>query len=866
MRLTSVVATLVACVVFVCRPASAQGTSDLFPEPMNSAEAEAIIDRIGLQDDAKIAALKAFESYIERFLALRKGDIDDYLNSRAALGATTTREDVAGRVDRRRSILKKIAGIENEYFDQVTAIAGTTNAARVTRERDRAARRRDWSASNPFMGRNGRLELADLANEAVGDSKLSDEAQKSVDAAVRSYESQATALIHKLVDLAVEEPLALYDARTAANLKQPQAAEGDAPATAWRDYFEASQKVRVAARQPQMEVRGKLRDATRSQAKAIAKALPAEASSKFMQSFLERAYAAIARPRDPVPGLLKEAKTKLEKGEITAEELAAVEAIAASHAARRAELNEKLMGAIDKQAMSETESDFFMVSGLPGETSEKTDVEKLSDERSKLDDATVASIGGAAAALAKKDDDSAPRNRGEVVINGMTLELPDDIATEGGGVFVMSTTGDVGGDLGGNAVVTMGFASDGMSTGVPIPMSREDIDGIKQQFTLAGDEATILDLLFEDYQSKWKELDQGELAELKSLPLNGPGRFPGSPDYRPPTDGDVARSFELRRVVLEKALGIEREFADSVAAAIAAKVSKDDATYLRHWRERAAYLNAAEGQSGISLMSSGGSKASSLDLVSIVRRSGLPAEAVASTKPALEAWDASSLDALRNRFEVRLAAQRMRAELDRKLEAQAASEGRPGEIRVTSEDEEFRKVAAAEARANETDEVVAKLNKQSLEAALAALPDDASRATLREAWNRKAWPSIYRDRRDVEPMIAKAYALPDLASEAKKQLDAIMSEHRAEYVRLCHEMIEASEKSVVDTNRPEPGNVDFRALQARQDTLNRLRFERNELNAKTLRRAKEVLTPDQAAKIGDLPKEQKAIRFGGPGV
>ncbi|MDZ4829575.1 MAG: hypothetical protein SGJ09_05170 [Phycisphaerae bacterium] len=872
MRVWSTVAVVLA--VLFCRvpTASGQGTTDLFPEPITSADAGTIIDRAGLTGDAKLASLKAFEAYVARFVDLQKGDMDAFVQSRAPMGSSPAREEIVARVDRRRALLRKIAGIENDFFDSVQAAAGEASAPRVTRERARAERRRDWAASNAYLGRGSRVELADIAWEvmasrAVGESALSEETRSAVDATVKSFEHQYTALARKLLDLAVEEPIAMSDAKAAANIAEPPVSDHDVQPTAWRDYFESIEKARRTAREPQLEVRAKIRSNARTSAKTICELLPADVAAEFRQKFLEKSYAVVANPRDPVPGVVKQARAAVETGELTKDELKTIEDLAANHALRRADLVDKMMTAADKGAADSSGLAFRL--RLVGDSpDEQSDLEQLAKERRSLDTESMAAISGAAPTLAAAKSSDDKQGGGDIVINGMHLEMPDMIEAggiSGGSASIVVVARDDGGDGGGAVISTFTLdAGSGDRLGTPAPLSRQDVDALREQFKLSTDEAAVLDVLFEDYQAKWHEIEAAELAELRSLPTGGfTSMTVRGTEPTAPSAYDVSRSFELRRAVLDRSLALELEFTEGLSAALSAKITKDGTARVFRARQRAAYLSSSDGGSGFDMLHFGGSGASSQDLAAIVRSAGLPTETLAAMVPKLDDWDRTSVDLLRSRFEARFAEQRVRSEMDRKLAEEAASEGRAGEIVFDSNNQEFAKVNDAAEKARVMDRAVETANKQALAAVLAATRDEAARETLSEVWNRKVWPSVYRDRRDVEPLIAKAMALKDLAPETKAKLETIATEHRAEYRRICHEMIAANEKSI-ETKEPNSGgpNIDIRAIQARQDATTRLKFERNELNEKTLRRVKESLSPAQAEKIGDLSQAKQAIRFG----
>ena len=865
MRRFALRALLTAVVTFVAAalPARAQGTSDQFPEPMASVDMEAALDRMGLTGDARTEALKAFEEYVQQLLDLRKGDIDEYLKARPAPGTNLTREEIVARVDKRRQLLRRSAGVEQALFDRIQGVAGEQRQTAVERERMRAERRRDWSTSNPVFGRNSRTELADIVVTATEKDPLTPAQRESVDAALLAIERQETSLLRKLSELAVEEPVAIFDAR-ATSPAQPPANPED-----WRSVFEARNKAVKAARAPQLEVRQKLRKAMRDGERQVEGILPAASRSSMHQAFLAKAYPQAANPRDPVPGFVADARKQSEAGELTKDELASIEALAAAHRERRSELDVRLMDALDEEAGSGDSGFGFFVFGS-SEDEEKSPSEKLLAERNKLDEETCAAIGAAApsmqAAVAKP-----PQGHGtKAVTDGVPIDIGEFAPAEGG-VMVMSVSVGDGGDMGAAFVsVVEGEAFDVNATGTPTPLKREELEGLRSRFHLSDEEFSILTLLYEDYTGRWKEIEQSEVAELHELPSGFPGPHG---EGTPQTMQTIARRFELRRDITERMLALDNEFFDGVGAALSTRIDKANTERLRRERQRAAWLSADRGAGGfIGAGMMGESKASGADLVRLVRESKLSDGARSTIAPKLNEWDMASVDVYRQRYEIRVAAQKKQAEFDLKM-AQTTSDdnGQTAEIRITSETPGLEDMKANGRKVEEADELTARMNEATIRSMLDALNGNAEQVLLEDAWDRAAWPSVFRDRSDVEPKITTALGLADLSPETKSALEAIAAEHRDEYRRISKEMIAANEKAAKENAERRKANtqgdgpdIDIRSMQARQDTMNRLRFERSELNEKTLRRVKEKLTPEQAEKVGDLPKrgERRGIQIG----
>jgi hypothetical protein len=874
------VAAVLACsAILAPKAAHAQGTSDLFPEPMTSADMEAALDRIGVSGDARTAALRAFEEYIGRFLDLRKGDIEDYLQGRTDLsGRERTREDVSSRATARERLLNRIDSIENQLFDSIASIAGESGSVQATRERLRAERRRDWSASSPFGGRGSRVELDEILATVLerAQATLPDAVRAEVDGLLRAHEESVTGNYRKLLDAAVGESVAMFDAFAAANLKRPEG-DGETPPDpgAWSDYFRRTEEIRREVRAPQAAIRQTIRRSARETANRVADALPAEIGQAFRESFYARAYASIAAPRDPVPPLVEEARKLAAAGEVSAEEIARIEEIAAGHQTRRNSLTNSIAERIEGERAPDSGMLFVVVSDGASLEPEREST-KLLAERTKLDESSVAAISGIAAKLAEVSQKRSERR--SINVAGQEIDIP-----EGGGTFTTATImiGAADGGAAGEPIIftSVGEEGDfgdfafaaagagGPQVGVVQAMQREWIDRLRKEYALGESEATVLDLLFADYRSSYAEIEAGDLAELKSIPGVGAAiRVVGgdAPAFDAPTAESIRRRAELKRLITDRTIALDREFFDGLGAAFGDRFSGSEIARLKSERERIAY-RSADGGGMIFGAGFGQSKAATLDLAEIVRDAKLGETTAAAIRPRLDAWDRAATDAYRQRFNERVIAQEGQEELERQLEEQSRAEGRPGEVRIESGNEIFEKMEAFRKRADAADRLTRSLNEGARDDLAAIITDAEERRRLIDAWNRKAWPSVARDRRSVDPKIELALGLDGLTAEQRARVDAIAREHRLEYRRIVDEMVRTNEES-----EPKPGDegvrgVDMNALRKRQETMNRLTFERDELNEKTFRRLRETLVEmlgeERAKLLGEMPARPKR----GPG-
>ncbi len=155
------------------------------------------------------------------------------------------------------------------------------------------------------------------------------------------------------------------------------------------------------------------------------------------------------------------------------------------------------------------------------------------------------------------------------------------------------------------------------------------------------------------------------------------------------------------------------------------------------------------------------------------------------------------------------------------------------------------------ARAGST--AIARLNQRTLERIGAELGSEAL-ATIRLEYDRAAFPSVFTDPTAVHSQLARAVELTDLEPGERTLLVELSLSYRPRYEELSRAMIERIGPGAVNVVGLTPD--DFREWQAHQQSVAKLRFDRNELNASVIERLRALLTADQIRRIGGLPEPE----------
>ena len=123
----------------------------------------------------------------------------------------------------------------------------------------------------------------------------------------------------------------------------------------------------------------------------------------------------------------------------------------------------------------------------------------------------------------------------------------------------------------------------------------------------------------------------------------------------------------------------------------------------------------------------------------------------------------------------------------------------------------------------------------------------AAAEQLRVAYNRKAYREVYDDPQSAEPLLRASLELADLDTNQRELLGEAALTYRGVYHRLSERMVEATEAGRTSTTNPR--GADWQRWADRRNTLDRLRYDRDELSEKFRRRIQTILSEEQHARI-----------------
>jgi hypothetical protein len=302
-----------------------------------------------------------------------------------------------------------------------------------------------------------------------------------------------------------------------------------------------------------------------------------------------------------------------------------------------------------------------------------------------------------------------------------------------------------------------------------------------------------------------------------------------------PSVEDLEKRFDMRRRAIAAIRALDASLFDDIALSV---VPDDDddriaaMTRIRRARDRVVF---AQGRVGISLFSRSGSR-NPVDLVAVAE-AALDPEPLLAVDPMLAEYEGDFVNMLELRFERMIVFDQGRT----MLEATAVtSEGRRDWRVYGAEFRRLRETLGAPLTSVESD--IRELNAATL-GSLAARLDDGGVRAFDRAYQRARHPEVFADPEGLESVLRDALALDDLTGDQRRRLGELIAEHQSMYEDLCEQMVavrESLETSGRDRGRGGGGG----------NEMERLRFERRELNDKGRRRLRSIMSDEQASRLG----------------
>ena len=819
------------------------------PDPISSRDLAGYAHRLDLSDEQRRDIEPFHESYRAQFRQLREGEIEELMQQtgRRWFGGfrTLDRAAIEDSVKKLKQVMARITMLDDRLFSDLQTVLSDDQEAAMPRVMQTRQRQRYSSGATRLIGyanRSARVDLSLFYDEL----ELTAQQREATEPFIVQYEGRLTAAAKRLYDTTTAMFLDVFDAleEQGVSFDSPPdgAARGQMMQTMMTVWAEVSKKPRDRA--------SAISDLNRRTLREVTQLLEGDAAATLRDRFLTRAYPEVPRSRQGAAEHSYRAALRLEGLSKAIRE--DTEAAAGEFRGNRDKLIDEMLDYIDEYRGSFSAFDFRR-----GNRQEHQDkLKEFRQQLAKLDQSAVEAL------HALLGPDLAGRVK-TAVARRQTLEIDDAsgpvAAMAGGG-------GPVAGRFGRSGDANdAGFGPDPY---LPQPISRRDVALYSQRLELAENDRFILESMHADYLTSYSQISNTDVRALQQARANL--RRPESPQdaANRPTAEQIDEVYNLRTRALNAIRDLEQVFFDDIETLIASQEQLPTVRRLRLARERAVFnrgISAGDGgftpftgrpgRRGRSFMPDFGrqSREARVDLTTVVDALELSDDDRAKLDEPLLDYETNVTDAFRQHYEHTIRLNREREKMTVQM-PRPRSEGEGGDRAARrSAWQSFRQVMEDYGgKARETGAAIVELNRATLSSLSEAL-DGEHAAALHSAYNRMAFPSVYEDSQAAERYLTTALKLPNLEDDQGTKISAIIQEFRPAYEDLSNQMAHIHAESQLGETGFDRSR--WRDYQQRRNQLDVLRFDRDEVNAKALRRLAEVLTEQQEAVIG-LPDEQ----------
>ena len=794
----------------------------------------------------------------------------------------------------RRAIIRQIEGLENILAENA-AFASGGNDALALRLQHRAARRRAIAVAGSLLRRGLQADLlAEVAHVELDESQ-----RAAIEELLQAWEATTTKSIGRLADSMIDIDVERARAGIARN---PILAIADGEPSEFDAAWTRHQEQRAELMADRYAARNAIAKATISAVEAMREQLDIETYAALRGNVFRAVYGRWFPDRDAPRALFDEAKEALADNDEALEQVEAIRSDwASAHRASENAIIERveqerrgggaftMTGGMDqwqerraairaaavnrvqtndaaRDQLREVIGDLIDIP-QPTETAHKRANKSRNkslfsvgeDASGNIDASDISERFATTVTIALDGNDLGNSISGAVVTDGGEAFALDADDFAGGAIIISSDNGEIELDLseilGGLSEMLPGAIGDGDDHSFPdgmmafppsmngsgvAPLSRKTLEAFAESEGLSASARMIASTLHEDYLESFAQHE-----EAYERPANHFSMFMGNNGAEQTQSTPQERDGNNRRVVLE-ALATDSQLMSDLHAALEGGVAQTTLEDFAAQRERSFWRTVTSG--AMMFMQNGGASEANADLVAIAN-ANIPNRS-SDANEHLAAWAAGADDLLRARYlahqDANLVGMIMQEELMEEVHETTEEDGESMSFfssSISMNDDDMKEMQAAEDLRYAADQA---LNAHSRAAAAAIetslSSDDAWRFAC--AYRRAAWPLVYRDRTSTKSAFAAARKIDALNAAAIAMIEAIDAEHAAAYEAISMKII-----STIQERQAEPEPNFGSTMSQGSDTVKKLKFERSELNAETIRRLQKAVGPEFAETI-----------------
>jgi len=809
---------LLAAMVLMTAPAGAQGTSGAFAGPISSRQLMRYAQRLNLSDQQRQALEPIHDEYKRQFRVLRDGEIAAFLNQQQSTqGGIPKREVVDAALEDLDRLRTKIKALDERFFDRLLPILTEGQQAIVPRIRMARERQRYENPQAAAMFGRGEVDLS----EVFLDLDLPPAAIEAADPMIAQYERRLTTLMGKQAKALIYMTVNMMDALEERGFVDVSQEELMGDPELLRRLINEMQVIWRELNVEVAEIAADIGQLNRRTCRNVAAVLPEAPARSFRNEYYRQSY----RQLGPLVGLSEGnwMTGALDLDDLSDEQRQALASAAADYQSRVDRLLDDGVELVEGywRDFSPFELDQDKANAF------QSAFGKLLTRARELESQTTAAL---EQALGKE----------------ALAELRQAAATVG--ARPSAPAAEKAGAAGEPAAAQAGEPEEFLWSGdrfLPPRISRRDINGYAEKLDFDRGLRDVLSAIHADYVEQFEQLEI--IKTLRQANRDLWRRDAETGVTTPPTTEMIEEIYQLRRRAIETITEVDGAFFDSVAT-VAGKEREDRVDRLRRDRLRRTFAGSATGQYTIDRDQS---SEAGIDVAAVAASRDLSANEMKRIDEILDVYRDSTIPAFRQRLEAQLNMQQISDRWAADVQVAVAEDI----TAVVALQQRYQSIMAEPTAAlEEAEAAIIALNRRTLDEVLVALPHQAARA-VRQAYDRAAFPTIFQDPAAVDRHLTAAMGLEDLSLDQRGRLEELAASYRPEYERLSRAMCEQlgpSSANVVGFDAE-----DFRQWQAQQQKMARLRYDRNELNARAITGLKAILTEDQIQRIGGLPEPQE---------
>ena len=879
MQLKNIVisALLLACFVSV-RPAIAQGTFGMFPDPISHSELMEYADLLELSSDQRASLEGPHDLYLASMRDIRANDISDAMGDMMTFAGTVPDVEQFEKFQlKQRKVNEKIARQESEFFDSIVAILTDEQLGSIERVRHRRERVRLGSilkSGNMMMPMASTVDLISIVRIV----SIKDADRLALEPVLADYEASLTKQFRRLWVVSQESNKAIVEVLSTVDMPD---FEGDVSRESIEQFMTTLQKTSQAIHDEYTSDFSRINEINEGAVRRIQEVIPGPTANRIRFIYVGRAHSGVIGTENRVyDELLRAMAVK----DLEPDMRAQVEALASDFVASSNTAIDRMVR-VEKKTGSESQFDWF---GSTEPSEEQDQLRKMRAAQNEYNDQVLVDL---KTVLGDRWDDfkrGKVRTLGKQQMEALQFGEPGVVvmgSTDGSGEVMIATEsisveGEHIHDSAGPIVIEGSIEMEAPERGayedadvsprnrgsgggpslsdigaiLPQPISRQDVGRLIKAMALSEIERDLVQGLYSDYRDEFDDYRNKEVMPFAGR-LIGIGMALRGGNI--PSEDELRRLFREGRIAFDGMILVDQVFFENVSTVLGVDPGHFSLRQAQLRRGFSLYLpdKLTEGLR-LNGMGFAGSAEFAVNLADVLAELDLSdQERSELEKPLLVYHEEMGLtvtmawnDLLDSIVELLILAR------DVLFENMDELEGEPSPMMMASvflenQDELSKLLDNATAALKSLSAV----NVRHVEEISQSLPPNQREIFLQQ-YKKTAFPHVYSHlERGVYATMMRAQSLESLASEQRSKLGDLIAEYNAKDGVICEEMIELHRRG---SPMPMGGllgaagaNDGIQGFMEYEQSRQQLVFERKNLDQRTTDSLKKILNDAQRQQL-----------------